>query len=48
MITLAEAISRLTGNDIDVETLWTVTLLSLVAVLSSLCIELSGLDFGPF
>jgi hypothetical protein len=48
MTVLAEAISRLTGSDVDVETLWTVTLISFVILLSCLCIELSGLDFGLF
>ena len=48
MTALAEALSRLIGNDVDVETLWTVTLLSVVTLLSGLCMTLSGLDFGSF
>jgi hypothetical protein len=48
MTAIAQAISRLTGNEVDVDTLWTVTLLSLVTMLSCLSIKWCGLDFGDF
>lgn len=48
MTALAQAISRVTGNDVDVEALWTTVLLGVITLLSCLCMKLSGLDFGSF
>jgi hypothetical protein len=48
MTALAQALTRATGTDVDVGTLRTVVIFSLVGLIASLCMVRYGLDFGPF
>ncbi|HEY3679617.1 MAG TPA: hypothetical protein VGL45_12935 [Bradyrhizobium sp.] len=48
MTALAQALTRATGTDVDVGTLRTVVIFSLVGLIASVCMARYGLDFGPF
>jgi hypothetical protein len=48
MTALAQALTRATGSDVDVGTLRTVVIFSLVGLIASVCMARYGLDFGPF
>ena len=48
MTALAQALTRATGSDVDVETLRTLVIFSLVGLIASVCMARYGLDFGPF
>jgi hypothetical protein len=48
MTALAQALTRATGTDVDVSTLRSVVIFSLVGLIASVCMARYGLDFGPF
>lgn len=48
MAALAQALSRASGADIDVDSLFTVVLFCGVGLLATFCMMRYGLDFGSF